>query len=67
MVGSRDLVRFGASESEDENVPSLVANPSRAASVLGWEPDDDLEARVRDAVEWWLARLGARDGRELIV
>ena len=66
MVGSPDLIQFGASESEDGDVPVLVAEPSRATSVLGWRPDRNLEARVRDAVEWWLARLGARNGSESI-
>jgi len=67
MVGSRAPIQFGASESEDEDVPVLVADPSRATRVLGWRPDPDLEACVRSAVEWWLERLGTPAGRELTV
>jgi nucleoside-diphosphate-sugar epimerase len=65
MVGTGDLIRFGASETADEDVPSLVADPSRASTVLGWRPDLDLEARVHDAVRWWLARIERPEAREL--
>jgi nucleoside-diphosphate-sugar epimerase len=52
-----DLVRFGDADTEDQGVPCLVADPTLAHERLGWNPDPDLEHRVRDAVVWWLERL----------
>ncbi len=65
IVGHGDLIRFGVSGAEDEDLASLVADPSRATAILGWRPDLDLEGRVRDAVEWWLARLPSGSAREV--
>ena len=56
MVGDPELIRFGASATQDEEIPILVANPSLAANVLGWKPDVELRARIRETVAWWLAR-----------
>ncbi len=56
-LGRPELVRFGEAETQDEDLPCLVADPSLAERELGWQPDLDLEERVRGAVQWWLARL----------
>jgi nucleoside-diphosphate-sugar epimerase len=61
-VGRPDLVRFGALGTRDDDMPCLVADPSLARARLGWEPDLDLEGRVRSAVEWWRDRLKAEIG-----
>jgi nucleoside-diphosphate-sugar epimerase len=65
MVGDRDLIRFGTSRTQDEHVPILVADPSLAREVLGWEPDPDLWNRVSEAVTWWAARLEQHAGKEV--
>lgn len=56
IVGGEELLRFGAAGAEDEGMTALVADPSRATRVLGWHPDRDLQARLRTAVEWWIAQ-----------
>jgi len=56
ILGRDDLLRFGARETEDAGVPALTADPARAHALLGWRPGAPLERRVREAVEWWLAR-----------
>jgi len=61
--GRPELVRFGTAEAQDDDVPSLVADPSLARARLGWEPNVDLEGRVRAAIAWWLARLNTEVGR----
>ncbi len=57
VAGDPKLIRFGAGETPDQDLPSLVADPARAQRVLGWQPEHSLEERLRDATEWWLARL----------
>lgn len=65
LAGDAKLLRFGARGSQDENLDRLVADPSRVGDALGWQPDTDLEARIRDAVDWWLPRLADRPGQEI--
>lgn len=65
IVGNSDRIRFGASESLDEHLPTLVADPSLAGAVLGWNPDLDLEARIADTVRWWLDRLGHAEAQKV--
>ncbi len=65
MVGNGDLIRFGASETQDEDLPVLVSDPSLATKTLGWRPDQDLESALREAVGWWLPRLEPRLAREV--
>jgi nucleoside-diphosphate-sugar epimerase len=65
MLGREGLIRFGASETADEDLPALVADPSRARTVLGWQPDLDLEGRLGDAVQWWLTRIEQPAASEL--
>ena len=57
VAGDPELIRFGAGETPDQDLPALVAEPDRARRVLGWQPESSLEERVRAAAEWWLARL----------
>jgi polyisoprenyl-phosphate glycosyltransferase len=49
-------IEFDTARTRDQHVPALVSNPGRAMRLLGWQPRDDLEVRIRDAVKWWLAR-----------
>jgi nucleoside-diphosphate-sugar epimerase len=65
MVGGPELIRFGMASGEDERLPSLVADPTRARRAIGWRPDVDLVSRVRAAVAWWLERLGSNTPVEL--
>lgn len=59
VTGNAHLIRFGAGQTLDQDLPCLVADPSRARRLLKWVPDGNLEGRVRAGVEWWLQRLDA--------
>jgi nucleoside-diphosphate-sugar epimerase len=54
-------IEFDAARTRDQYVPSLVSNPALAVRALGWRPADDLESRIRAAVDWWLARAHSED------
>ncbi len=60
VTGNSHLIRFGARQTWDQNLPYLVADPTLAQSVLRWTPALDLEERVRRCVEWWLERQQPR-------
>jgi polyisoprenyl-phosphate glycosyltransferase len=49
-------IEFDTARTRDQHVPALVSNPALAMRALNWQPSDNLESRVRAAVEWWLAR-----------
>jgi nucleoside-diphosphate-sugar epimerase len=55
-MGAPGEVEFDAAETRDQHVSTLVSDPGLAMRVLGWSPGDDLDSRVRAAVDWWLAR-----------
>lgn len=54
VTGNAHLLRFGAGTTEDQDVPVLVADPSRARRTLGWSSPPDLRRSVHDVVGWWL-------------
>ena len=54
-------IEFDTARTRDQHVPALVSNPALAMRVLGWQPRDNLEVRIRDAVKWWLARPTDRE------
>jgi polyisoprenyl-phosphate glycosyltransferase len=54
-------IEFDTARTRDQHVPALVSNPALAVRVLGWQPRDHLEVRIRDAVKWWLARPRERE------
>jgi|tagenome__1003787_1003787.scaffolds.fasta_scaffold20988996_4 nucleoside-diphosphate-sugar epimerase len=55
-------IAFDAARTRDQDVPALVSDPALAMRVLGWRPVDDLESRIRAAVDWWLTRPVHRQG-----
>jgi nucleoside-diphosphate-sugar epimerase len=54
VTGNAHLLRFGAETTEDQDLPLLVADPSRARRTLGWSAPPDLRRSVHDVVDWWL-------------
>jgi nucleoside-diphosphate-sugar epimerase len=54
VTGNAHLLRFGAGTTEDQDLPVLVADPSRARNTLGWSAPPDLRRSVHDVVDWWL-------------
>jgi nucleoside-diphosphate-sugar epimerase len=57
----RGEIEFDTARTRDQHVRALVSNPALAMRALDWQPRDDLEVRIRDAVKWWLARPPGRD------
>jgi nucleoside-diphosphate-sugar epimerase len=62
VTGNPHLIRFGAKQTWDQDLPCLVADPARAQRILHWTPAGALEARIRRTVEWWLERRKGRAG-----
>jgi nucleoside-diphosphate-sugar epimerase len=49
-------VRFGARPDSPSDPPFLCANNDVLEKEVGWKPRFDLEAGLRDTVDWWRAR-----------
>lgn len=60
-MGVSGEIEFNSTETLDRHIPALVSDPGRATKHLGWNPRDNLEVRIRDAVKWWLARPSERE------
>jgi len=60
-MDGRGEIEFNSADTRDLHIPALVSDPGLAMRVLGWRPIHDLEVRIRDAVNWWLARPPARE------
>ncbi|MBA2462461.1 MAG: NAD(P)-dependent oxidoreductase [Actinobacteria bacterium] len=60
VAGDPDQVVLGAGQTPDQELASLVAEPSKARRMLGWQPENRLDERVRAATRWWLERLSQR-------
>ena len=56
QLGRPDLLRFGVSKTADDDVPVLVADPTRVRDAIGWSTPEPLEEVVRSTVAWWLER-----------
>lgn len=54
VTGNSDLINFGTTETPDQNLTALVANPSLAQKKLGWSPPRSPEEKIRQAAEWWM-------------
>ncbi len=63
ISGVRGLGRDGPRRPGDP--PSLIADPSKAVSVLGWRAQhSDLDAIVRSAIEWHRSRSASRKSEQ---
>lgn len=60
MVGLnwRDFVRTDPAYTRPADVPDLLADPSKARNVLGWEPEIPFESMIREMLEVDLAAAG---------
>ena len=56
LVGDPSLLSFGGARTDDDELPSLVADPSRAREALGWAPSTELRYALERVVAWWLDR-----------
>jgi nucleoside-diphosphate-sugar epimerase len=50
------VIELNAAQTRDRNISSLVCDPALAMRELGWRPNTNLESRIREVADWWLAR-----------
>ena len=56
MSGFELDVRLGAHEPRPWDAGTWVADPTKAAEVLGWQPAHDLDAGLAETVAWFAER-----------
>jgi nucleoside-diphosphate-sugar epimerase len=56
ILAREDLLRPGALPMRDDEPAHLVADVTRMRDEVGFTPAFDLEAGLRDAIDWWRAR-----------
>jgi nucleoside-diphosphate-sugar epimerase len=56
LVGSRELLRFGALPRRAGEPDVLVADIERLSREVGWTPAVDFTAALRRTVSWWLSQ-----------
>lgn len=56
LVGREDLLRPGALP-DPAGEPPLICAGARRLMGLGWSPKYELEAGLKDTIEWWKQRL----------
>lgn len=54
-----ELIQLGALPARANDAPMVVGDNGRIASELGWQPRFDLEAGLRDTIDWWQAQKRA--------
>jgi nucleoside-diphosphate-sugar epimerase len=55
QLGRLDLVQFGTRESKHAT-QSIWANTQRLVHEVGWKPQYDMPAGIRQTIEWWRSR-----------
>jgi len=58
VLGGEDRIRFGARPDNPSDPPFICADSGVLREEIGWQPRFDLDSGIRDAVDWWEARLG---------
>jgi nucleoside-diphosphate-sugar epimerase len=59
LIGRSDLVRLGAIPAAPTDTPLVVADTTRLASILRWQPRCDLDGGLTRTIDWWRAQTGA--------
>lgn len=52
-----ELIRLGALPDRPSDPPRLCADVAKLRTATGWNPRYDLEAGLRDTIEWWRVRV----------
>jgi len=55
QIGRPELVKLGARPAAAHEPPIILADMRKTQQVLGWSPKLDLEAGVRQTIEWYRA------------
>lgn len=59
LVGREDLLYFGALPYRAGEPMDLTADASVLHEAIGWSPRYDLEAGLRNTIEWWKRKARA--------
>jgi len=62
LTGRGDLLRIGAIPAAPTDMPLVVADTTRLARDLGWQPRIDLERGLTQTIDWWRAEARATVG-----
>ena len=53
LVGKPELIQLGAIPARANDTPLVVGENLRLLNEVGWKPQFDLEAGLRQTIEWW--------------
>jgi nucleoside-diphosphate-sugar epimerase len=53
VLGRPELIRLGALPSREGEPAILTADVTRQREEVGWSPEHDINAALRETVEWW--------------
>jgi nucleoside-diphosphate-sugar epimerase len=56
LVGRAELIRLGAVPAPEDEPASITADVTRLREEVGWLPAHDMNAALRETVEWWRGR-----------
>lgn len=62
ILNKRELVSLGARPYRDSESMFVCANIDRIRDVIGWSPRFDLDAGLKQTIEWWKMRKNASAG-----
>jgi len=63
IMGRPDLIRLGAIPAAPTDVPLVVADTTRLAGLLGWQPRVGLDEGLGKTIEWWRSEGQKAEGR----
>jgi UDP-glucuronate decarboxylase len=56
LAGHEDIIRFGELPDRDWEPPFICGDSSRLRTATGWAPAYELEAGLRQTLNWWMSR-----------
>jgi nucleoside-diphosphate-sugar epimerase len=56
LAGQKDVIRFGELPDRDWEPPFICGDSSRLRTATGWAPAYELEAGLRQTLDWWMSR-----------
>jgi len=60
LTGRPDLIHLGALPARANDLPLVLADPTRLKETIGWTPRFDLETGLSRTIDWWRQALAAR-------
>jgi nucleoside-diphosphate-sugar epimerase len=62
-TGRSELIQFGAIPQAATDTPLVVADTSRLAAELDWQPHWDLDRGIETTIGWWRRQMHAQSGQ----